>query len=183
VLHGKTNNYHKFVSEQKTNCFRIFMTITRSIWRKISFLMQKFFLWILAISQKNQYFDKLLCIFLIIVMQILKQFGFLFQIQTCNSYLFCHRAPVTEYDFGRRSPAPSFCKKKFFNIFLYSSKLCTIYNYKEIFICFLFYAQKNFKFSLSFRPLDWCYSWRVKKKSPENSRFSRLFQIVNIQYM
>jgi len=48
-------------------------------------------------------------------MQILKQFGFfLFQTQTCSSYLSCRGASITEYAFDNQSPAPPFCKKNFF---------------------------------------------------------------------
>jgi len=74
--------------------------------------MQKFLLQMLAIFQKNQYFDKPLRTFLAIVMQILKQFGFLFQIQTCDSHVL-RRAPITKYAFDYQSLAPPFCKKFF----------------------------------------------------------------------
>jgi len=85
----------------------------------------------LAISQKINIFTNLY-VLLAIVMQILKQFGFLFQIQTCDSYLPCCRMFITEYAFGQSLALP-FCKKKFFFNTFVLFKLCIIYTYKNIF--------------------------------------------------
>jgi len=84
--------------------------------------MQKFFLQMFAISQKINILTKLLRTFLATVMQILKQFGFLFQIQTCGSYLSCRGAPITD---TLLATSLHFVKKQ---IFFYFCTLQTMYN-------------------------------------------------------